>query len=839
MTSPKSLQNNFGYAYKTGLRDNALIAGLNAVFLSLFFVLTPILYFFVNTTRYDQNDKLIPVNYKEEFSFMFSDGMGMYRYFVIAVLIATGILMGVGIFRFITGKKTINVYYSLGIKRTKLFAAKYLSGLTLIAASVVLPMLISLIANIIRLGANRFMIPAFFYLTLGMVSLTVFSYTLTAFVCTLVGTTFEGCLFSCILIVFPEIFFTCLQRFIESLVFGSAYGHAFVSEFSAEGLSQKFSNFNPLRYLSEGLYTFATAKPNGSHKGYDTGVEEVWHNPNFLPVIIWLLVSVIVFAFAMFFYERRKAEIGGFIGKNKPLNFIGVFLVGIFGFTFVFDMLEKKNMAVAIAVGALVFAVIYVILNIILLRNMKLFVKNLYTLPIQLAIVALIFVFFATGYFGNSNKIPETSEIASAKITQVYSSYAQISNDDYRYYFYEMTSPSGLPSGLYESENDIEFVRSINKQIIDAGKQKPHLMDDEYSGVAPYEIRILYTLKDGSTVKRRYYGITEDILKQMQKEAETDYYKSVLKKMFKDENKKVEQPKTYENGVYYGNSSEAYKEYNMYKYIETLRKTEDIRLYNQTFLTETALTFTPEQRQKLLDCIYSDLSNMSSGALYEPKDTLGMIAFMSVESSENNGVYGGAVMTDGGYYYETSDQAVYAESDGEFAGVSISSMSTVPKFYITPDMTNTVQFLKDTGYYNAMVAETKIRAVRIVKFSQISGLQDYYQTNLVENSEETLPYEFSAESRKDSFSMYSGESDWNEKSTSKDVYQSTDAALIKTLADVGKLRGVLSPDGYFVFFCGEKGLYSRLYVDAENMPADVKSEVEKNQLDVAYERSVY
>lgn len=828
MTSPKSLQNNFGYAYKTGLRDNALIAVLNAAFLSLFYAFVPIMYFFVNTTMYDQSKNLIKIDYKKEYAFFFAENMEMYRYFIIAVLIGVGLLMGVGTFRFITGKKTVNVYYSLGIKRTRLFTAKYLSGLTLIAASVVLPMLVSLIVNIIRLGINRYMLLAFFYLTFGMLSLALFSYTLTAFVCTLVGTAFEGCLFTCILLVFPEIFFICLQRFIQSLVFGSAYGFGFTSEYARETLSQKYSNFNPLRYLSEGLFTFSAAMPDGRHKSYDTGSEEVWHNPNFLPVIIWLLISVIIFAFAMFFYERRKAEIGGFIGKNKPLNFIGVFLVGIFGFTLIFDLLEKKSMAIAIAVGALVFAVIYVILNIVLLRNMKLFVKNLYTLPIQLAIVALVFAFFATGYFGSSNKIPEVSEIASAKITSVYSTYAELDRGIYGSYFYEMPLPSGLPVGLYESEKDIEFVRSINKQIIDAGKQNPHVMDDEYNGVAPTEIRILYTLKDGSTVKRRYYGLTEDVLKQMQKEAETDYYKSVLRKLFKDEYKKVEKPKTDENvSYYYGIDSETIKEYNRYRYIETLRKTDDVRLYNQTLLTETKLNLTPEQHQKLLDCLYNDLSNMLSSAVYEPQDTLGMIAFMPIENFED-----GDTETTDGEYAAYSEQSSYAEN-GVFAGTNSPESFAGQRFYITSDMTDTVQFLKDTGYYNVMF-ENKIRAVRIVKFSQISGLQEHYQTNFVEQYEEAFPIEFTAESRVDGFKMYTGNSDWNEKSNSK-VYQSADAALIKSLADNGKIRCPLSPDGYVVFFCGDNDLYSRLYVDAQNMPADVKEQVEKNQTDSFYD----
>ena len=136
MTSRKSLQNNFGYAYRSGLRDNSLFAILNTVFLSLFFVIVPIMTFRNNTSTDKQTGQVSVVNLKGQFSFMFTNSMEMFRYIIIAVLIGVGLLVGITTFKFITGKKTINVYYSLGIKRQKLFAAKYLSGLTLFAASV-------------------------------------------------------------------------------------------------------------------------------------------------------------------------------------------------------------------------------------------------------------------------------------------------------------------------------------------------------------------------------------------------------------------------------------------------------------------------------------------------------------------------------------------------------------------------------------------------------------------------------------------------------------------------------------------------------------------------------
>ena len=106
MTSRKSLQNNFGYAYRSGLRDNSLFAILNTVFLSLFFVIMPIMTFRNNTSTNRETGEVSVVNFKEQFSFLFTQSMEMFRYIVIAGLIGVGLLVGITTFKFITGMES-------------------------------------------------------------------------------------------------------------------------------------------------------------------------------------------------------------------------------------------------------------------------------------------------------------------------------------------------------------------------------------------------------------------------------------------------------------------------------------------------------------------------------------------------------------------------------------------------------------------------------------------------------------------------------------------------------------------------------------------------------------
>lgn len=823
MTSRKSLQNNFGYAYRSGLRDNSLFAILNTVFLSLFFVVMPIMTFRNNTSTNRETGEVSVVNFKEQFSFLFTQSMEMFRYIVIAGLIGVGLLVGITTFKFITGKKTVNVYYSLGIKRQKLFAAKYLSGLTLIALSVLLPMLVSLIANISVLGTNKFMFPAFAYLTLGMFSVAAVSYTITAVVFTLVGTVFEGALFSGILILFPEILFQCLEVLIQKLVFGTPLGTNFstssiyVGETTAS-LAKTFENFNPLRYLSKGLFTYSLADAKGQVVSYDNGGAVAWSAPNFLPIVLWIAFAALLFLGGMFFYKRRKAEIGGFIGKNRVMNFIGIFLIGIFGFVLTFNVLHAKGMAVAIAVGAVVFAVIYVGLSFLLLRNVRQFVKELPALPVQLAIVAVIFVFFATGYFGAANKIPETADIQSAQITMPNTNYTTVNTGGGGLYFMMgMPSANTQPYGEYTSEKDIDFVRSVHEKLVETGKTEATKLDSEFNGTYPISVKIVYKLKNGKEVLRCYYGVSAEILKELQKADKTDYQQSVYKKIFKDEVKVVEMPKETE-----GVPAATWKAYEEYLYIRRVREDGDVRLYNKTLSTETKLELTAEQREKLLDCLYKDLSAQTAQNRYNPAETLGVISFVNTEIAETDSTQ--TVTVQNGFVTGEYADSVVPGQEEVFSGKSI--YYSQPDFFITSDMTNTVEFLKSVGYYDAIVGDKELKAVYGIQVAQMFTRS--YLDNWIYNHTDFACEFLSESSTGNHYDEITAAGSYYDESDRPHVFNSTDKALLEEIRKNTVTRAMLSPTDYIVVFAYADGTYVKTYVHADKMPEAAKAGIAKN-----------
>lgn len=813
MTSRKSFQNNFGYAYRTGLRSNVLFPVINAGVLLFFFVLQPLLGVFRQTVTENESGQFAAIDLKKQYAFLFSSGLEYTRYFVLAVLLIAGVLTGIQAFRFITGKKTVNVYYSLGITRAKLFTAKYLSGLTLLCAAVVIPMLGSLALNIVYLGVNKYMLTAFLYETVGMFSLTAFAYTLTAVVFTTVGTVFEGGLFSSILLLFPEMLFTCLGILIQKLVVGAPYGFVFGSE--RMELAGSFEPFNPLRYFSEGLYVYSAASAKHELTDYNSGNLIPWTAPSFLRPLLWLAFTAALFGLGVLLYKRRKAEIGGFIGTNKALNFIGIFIVAFFGFTEAYNILNERGMALAIAVGAAVFCVIYAILSLLLLRNFKQFAKDLVALPIQLVVTALIFAFFATGYFGAANRVPEAEDISYAQISSVYADSVYKEQTVYMNDFTYIGSssfiqPTSIPFGKYESARDVEFIRSVHQKLIEAGRTDPQLLNDDYNGTRQVAVQMEYVLKNGKVIRRAYYGVDEATLRELTKICETDYYKSELDKLFKSPLKAVEEPKRDEFGRV---TSGDYNAYTQYTYMRQLRESDIIRIYNKSLSVSTVPELTDAQKQTLLDCLYKDLSALTAENRYAGKNVLGAISFTRADmvaaeygvDEPVTAVEGAEVTDDGTVVWDGKEVPM-----DDFVGLYW--MDNIPVFLLTSDMPTTVQFLKDAGYFDALSAKPEIQKVKIQKVAYIFPP---YLT-WINGNRDNAGFEFLAES-----------SETGEYDEGNDVYgmvTSTDAAVIKQLYAAAVPRAIAQPQDYMVTFFTADNKTS-MYVSADQMPETLKKQV--------------
>ena len=154
----KSLSKKKGAAYSfvSGISASFVPAVLLTLFLLLILAVLPAIEFINRDYQFNKSGAgaLSRDTYKF-LTFASSDFHDMALvYMALAAMGILSILIAVRIFSFICDKKTVNVYYSLGIKRSTLFLSKYASGALLLCAASGVAVIFSYIVNLIYLGAS-------------------------------------------------------------------------------------------------------------------------------------------------------------------------------------------------------------------------------------------------------------------------------------------------------------------------------------------------------------------------------------------------------------------------------------------------------------------------------------------------------------------------------------------------------------------------------------------------------------------------------------------------------------------------------------------------------------
>ena len=338
---------------------------------------------------------------------------------LIGIAIA-GVLTAIFTFNFITSKKMVNVYYSLGITRTKLFCGKYFSGLLLLFIAIFIPILLLFIGNIAAIGFSVTLLKATFFYFLKFVLTAFASYTITSAVFAAVGTTFETAIFSAIILFIPDIFLYSIQVLMDKFLYGNPYGNSFVyansyggyySSSTLASLTEKFSYLSPVFWGRKQIIEFSIAE-KATAKDTVPAIA-----PDFFSALIWVAICIAIFFLAVLIFNRRKAEICGFIGLNRYLNSAVSLLAAFAAFCAVIGLAD--DLLIALVLASVAFTAVHLLLEIIVLRDIKKFAKGLYKLPAGITVSVAIVLIFNSGLFGFSQKIPDISEIKSVSVTTV------------------------------------------------------------------------------------------------------------------------------------------------------------------------------------------------------------------------------------------------------------------------------------------------------------------------------------------------------------------------------------------------------------------------------------
>ncbi|MBO7179800.1 MAG: ABC transporter permease [Clostridia bacterium] len=821
MTTNQYSTNPFTYTLKSGLKGLPLLPAIANLGLLSFFML---LYSGAELLRrqpiYNATGEISGYTSARQryISFFFSDEYMLMPCLVLVAL--CGLAMAICTFNFITSKKQVNVYYSLGITRTKLFLGKYLSGASLLVASTLLPLFILLIMNLATLGFSGIVFKTFFLYLFSFLIISLSAFTITATVFSCVGTIFEAGIFSGIILFLPDIILYGIQTIMSNFLFGNPYGFNFTpaNNYSWDNsyvatLSEQFEFTSPVFFAKTELLKFAYIE-----KATDTATEQIIENPSFTNVILWIILTVAIAFLGIKLFNKRKAEIAGFIGTNRILNTFVSFLAGFFVFAFVIYVAEE--FILGIVIGLIAFTIIHLGLELAVLRDLKKFVRGLYKLPIGLVAVSLFAVSMNTGFFGYSQKLPDFEKIKSASVSIVgeTSQYGLFGEDshfitDHNLFF---TNNPGVLTGEMTSEADIKATLKAHELIANSNEEERTLKNT---------IQFSYTLKDGSIFKRNFSTSTPAAYRALLYLEESQYFKNSLEELFKG-TIKMPDPK---NGLELTDEEQRFASAQF-----SLRDSSStVNIYSKYLDSYAFLELTDKDREKLLTALYNDLMNRSVTDKYYPDST--PVAFMRFEGNYDSSYW--EIIDTANGWTDTEHSPQKEEQKLKKTQISISDFSSdkadfyissyynpYPFFVITPDMAETIKVLKDFKLYDELTKTPDFVSAKIIPSS--IAYEGAFVTGFGDVQNYFSRYFISTYTAKGYTNV--DEDDWSRYNTTIDT--KFDGFVTNSSKDVEKLLRYAytayeqdsTDSGYFVTFFTSTGDTSLCFIPENKLPSEFK-----------------
>lgn len=650
--------------------------------------------------------------------FIFDSEQAAYNpllYIFPALLVVISILLGVLLFRFVTNKKTVNVYYSLGIKRADLYTARLLAGVFMMLAAVLVPLAVSLGLNLHYFGSSVMLWRTFLFYAVHNVICVLAGLTISAAVSSCVGTVVESIGFSAVLAAFPSVVTMCVNYGVPAILNGapaityygiypaaSSYGELHFDITGSTVFGRIISHINLLMLNRSSFIN------SSSVEAMTKEAAKKWAAPSLTPYILWAVLIAAFFVFGLFMFKRRKAEICGFPGRSAVLNFV-LCMIASFGaasliiyFIAYTSQISRWIMIALVIVAAFL---VFVILDVILHLSFKALKKDWKIGLVHVGLMAAFLLSLYTGFFGYSSRVPDVQSIESASISApnaLMGSYKlgnglrsgynsnlyYFGEDGLKDYYYVGNRSNSLVED-FKDKDDINTVREIHKAMIKAGNINEMNCDpDDYSKRATSQkVIIKYKLKNGRELVRVYNYVPL-----------TDYPTLYTLEDTKNWNSKIKN--------------------------ELLNiDSENVIpiLFSAQMDKRTAVD--EELTAGLARAIYNDISTLSSDKfLTSNAKYLGSVAFyVSRQNTQEEAYYGSTTTVtepmpepgieedlDMSRQDKVNELSAHGESSGHY--ISLGDYSTVP---ITSEMTNTISFLKEHGLYEKLTDESPIVSVRV------------------------------------------------------------------------------------------------------------------------------
>lgn len=633
-----------------------------------------------------------------------------------ALLVVISLLVGVLLFRFVTNKKTVNVYYSLGIKRADLYTARLVAGIIMMLAATLIPLAVSLGINLHFFGSSAMLWRTFLFYAVHNVICVLAGLTISAAVSSCVGTVVESIGFSAVLAAFPSVVTMCVNYSVPAILNGapgityydiypssSSYGDMHLDMTGSTMFGRIISHINLLMLNRSSFIN------SSSVEAMTKEAAKKWAAPSLTPYILWAVLIAAFFVFGLFMFKRRKAEICGFPGRSAVLNFV-LCMIASFGaasliiyFIAYTSQISRWIMIALVIVAAFL---VFVILDVILHLSFKVLKKDWKIGLVHVGLMAAFLLSLYTGFFGYSSRVPDVQSIESASISapnalmgsyklgnELQSGYNSnlyyFGEDRLKDYYYVGNRSNSLVED-FKDKDDINTVREIHKAMIKAGNINEMNCDpDDYSKRATsQQVIIKYKLKNGRELIRVYNYVPL-----------TDYPTLYTLEDTKNWNSKIK------NELLNIDSE------------NVIPIVFSAQMDKRTAVDE-------ELTAGLARAIYNDISTLSSDKfLSSNAKYLGSVAFyVNREQREDYSIYESSEYVNATSMedeiteeeeplsrQETVDNlAIRDNSQGKY--LALGDYSVIP---ITEEMTNTISFLKAHGLYEKLSDESPIVSVRV------------------------------------------------------------------------------------------------------------------------------
>lgn len=665
--------------------------------------------------------------------FNFLNSNNAFTNYIQIGMVLCGMLMAFTLYQFLLKKKSVNVYLSFGMTRSKLYINRLFAAVLSLFVATFIPTFLTFIINLVSFGASSALTSLFCYMFLMEFVSGLAGFALASTVMTFSGCTVEAVITTIGLSALPTFISGTIDN-LSTIVRGYVYNAgADIARrtggnlFSIWNFALDTENLNgkSTEFTYEKTFTLLGKLTKKSEfKAVQCIDMEV-----LAPILMWLAISIILIGIGTVLINKRKSENSNSFGKF----YLASVSNGLLVYTMVLDILasalksayadnyrsplhQNLTLILLIVFGGTVLA--FFLAELILRRNFKATLKTLPVYALAFAVTIFGFVYYGTSYFGAYNKLPDISQVKSVSMDIEDSRGPKLQNIAISSKF------------LSENAEDIKTAYAM----FDMVKTDKHYKGAELEGKIGFKI----VLKDGTEINRRYAVYTSDVYNKYRKTVyNTQFFKDFLKQVL------VEGKSTSEDDSHtdeHGNPSLTYSSAD--KAEPSYQAGREWYYVGPSYLVDnyytnstTAKLDTIEDIDGLKEAIYKDYIAMS----YEDAYTNTRIPVGAITSEIDKATTTNTKLNSKyGYYYLEGESNGYDDSEAtqqkEDKCVKGSALSS---FYIYPNMTNTIKFLNDNGLmplaYTGKVkevyyADTSYSAKKIIShYADGSKLENKYE----------------------------------------------------------------------------------------------------------------